>query len=79
MTEYEDTRSTYSRNALSDIAMRFIGEYFSYHNPPYLSLSREDDDDVKDIRIHDSRSLHPTLSNALRLILLASFHHHQLT
>ena len=36
------------------------------HVPPYLFLSREDDDDVRDIAKHDFRSvlLHPMLSNA---------------
>ena len=36
------------------------------HIPPYLFLSREDDDDVRDIGKHDFRSvvLHPMLSNA---------------
>ena len=36
------------------------------HVPPYLFLSREDDDDVRDIGKYDLRSvlLHPMLSNA---------------
>ena len=36
------------------------------HIPPYLFLSREDDDDVRDIgkQIFDSGLLHPMLSNA---------------
>ena len=40
------------------------------HIPPYLFLSREDDDDVRDIGKHDFRSvaLHPMLSNANRPI-----------
>ena len=35
------------------------------HVPPYLFLSREDDDDVRDTEKHDFRSvlLHPMLSN----------------
>ena len=38
------------------------------HIPPYLFLSREDDDDVRDIGKHDFRSvlIHPMLSNANR-------------
>ena len=38
------------------------------HIPPYLFLSREDDDDVRDIGKHDFRSvlLHLMLSNANR-------------
>ena len=38
------------------------------HIPPYLFLSRETDDDVKDIGKHDFPSVlpHPTLSNAIR-------------
>ena len=38
------------------------------HIPPYLFLSREDDDDVRDIGKHDFRLvlLYPTLSNANR-------------
>ena len=37
------------------------------HIQPYLFLSREDDDDVRDIRKHDSVLLHPILSNANRV------------
>ena len=38
------------------------------HIPPYLFLSRADDDDVRDIGKHDFRSvqLHPMLFNANR-------------
>ena len=40
----------------------------SQHIPPYLFLSREDDDDLRDIKKHDlcSVQLHPMLSNANR-------------
>ena len=39
--------------------------------PPYLFLSRDDDDDVRDIGKHGFRSvlLHPMLSNANQTIL----------
>ena len=41
------------------------------HIPPYLFLSREDDDDVRDIGKHDFCSvlLHPMLSNANLIVL----------
>ena len=41
------------------------------HIPPYLILSRDDDDDVRDIGKHDFRSvlLHPMLSNVTPLSL----------
>ena len=51
------------------------------HVPPYIFLSRENDDDVRDIGKHDFRSvlLHPMLSNAkplngLRLWFLQFYH-----
>lgn len=59
MAEYGDCRWTPSRDALSAMAMRFI--------PPYLFLSRDDDDEVRvDIGKHDFRSVlpHPMLSSA---------------
>ena len=66
MAQYGDGRSTSSRDALSAIALRFIDEFFSFvcsmnHIPPYLFLSRHDDDNVGDIGEHDFRSilLHP--------------------
>ena len=41
------------------------------HILPYVFLSREDDDDVRDIGKHDFRSvlLHPMLSNANRQLI----------
>ena len=71
MAEYENGRSTSSRDALS--ATRYdlftSTSFWLQHVPPYLFLSREDDDDVRDIGKHDFRSvlLHPMLSNANRL------------
>ena len=56
--------------------MRFIDEYFSLfavrtmnHIPPYLFLSREDDNDVREIEKHDLRLvlLHSMLSNTNRM------------
>ena len=71
MAGYGDSRSTSSRDALAAIAMRFIDDNLSLFAasarfPPYLFLSREDDDEVRGIGKPDVRSvlLHPMLSNA---------------
>ena len=58
---YGDGRSTSSRDALSAVLRCDLSTI-----PPYLLLSREDDDDVRDIGKHDLRLvlLHPMLSNA---------------
>ena len=66
MAEYGDGRSTSSRDAFSAITMRFIFVCCMNHIPPYLVLSREDDDDVTDLGKHDFHSvlLQPMLSSA---------------
>ena len=68
MAEYENGRSTSSRYALSAMLCDLFTStsLWLQHVPPYLFLSREDDDDVRDIGKHDFRSvlLHPMLSKS---------------
>ena len=74
MARYGNGPSTSSRDALSAIAMRFrrvlLFACRMNHVPPYLFLSREDDDDVRDIGKHDFRSvlLHPMRSNRKKVL-----------
>ena len=65
MAEYENGRSTSSRDALyRRVLLLFVCTVS--HIPPYVFLSREDDDDVRDFGKHDFRSalLHAMLSYA---------------
>ena len=64
MAEYENGRSTSSRDALYRRVLLFVCTVS--HIPPYVFLSREDDDDVRDFGKHDFRSvlLRAMLSNA---------------
>ena len=64
MAEYENGRSTSSREALYRRVLLFVCTLS--HIPPYVFLSREDDDDVRDFGKHDFRSvvLHAMLPNA---------------
>ena len=53
-------------DALYRRVLLFVYSYSKNHVPPYLFVSREDDDDVRDIEKHDFRSIlfHLLLSNA---------------
>ena len=65
MAEYENGRSTSSRDALYRRVLLFVCTVS--HIPPYVFLSREDDDDVRDFGKHDffrSVLLRAMLSNA---------------
>ena len=67
-----------SRNALFAVAIQFITslclQYELRLHPPSLFLSREDDDDVRDIGKQDFCSVlpHPFVSNALCYLLVTS-------
>ena len=71
VAESEDSQSTSSRDSLCycDAIYRRVLLFVCsmYHIPPYLFLSQQDDDDVRDIGKCDFRSvlLHPMLSNAI--------------
>ena len=64
MAEYENGRSTSSKDALYRRVLLVVCTLS--HISPYVFLSREDDDDVRDFGKHDFRSVvpHAMLSNA---------------